>query len=27
MKWLKLGLTTGDISKGNVILTCADSEL
>ena len=27
MKWLKLGLTTGDISKGNVILTCPESEL
>ncbi|MBR4265841.1 MAG: neutral zinc metallopeptidase [Bacteroidales bacterium] len=27
MKWLKLGLTTGDLSKGNVILTCSESEL
>ncbi|MBQ3655983.1 MAG: neutral zinc metallopeptidase [Bacteroidales bacterium] len=27
MKWLKLGLTTGDISKGNTILTCSESEL
>ncbi len=27
MKWLKLGLTTGDISKGNTILNCAESEL
>ncbi len=27
MKWFKLGLTTGDISKGNVILTCSESEL
>ncbi|MCR5454984.1 MAG: neutral zinc metallopeptidase [Bacteroidales bacterium] len=27
MKWLKLGLTTGDISKGNVILTCPESQL
>jgi hypothetical protein len=27
MKWLKLGLTTGDISKGNTILNCPESEL
>ena len=27
MKWLKLGLMTGDISKGNTILTCSESEL
>ncbi|MCQ2253289.1 MAG: neutral zinc metallopeptidase [Bacteroidales bacterium] len=27
MKWLKLGLTTGDISKGQVILTCPESQL
>ena len=27
MKWLKLGLTTCDISKGNAVLTCTDSEL
>jgi len=27
MKWLKLGLTTGDISKGNQILTCPESQL
>jgi len=27
MKWLKLGLMTGDISKGNAILTCSESEL
>ena len=27
MKWLKLGLTTGDISKGNQILSLPDSQL
>ena len=27
MKWLKLGLTTGDISKANTILTCDESQL
>lgn len=27
MKWLKLGLTTGDISKGQQILTCPESQL
>jgi hypothetical protein len=27
MKWLKLGLTTGDISQGNKILNCPESEL
>lgn len=27
MKWFKLGLTTGDLSKGQVILTCPENEL
>ncbi len=27
MKWLKLGLQTGDLSRANQILTCRDSEL
>ncbi len=27
MKWLKLGLTTGDMSKANIILTCDESQL
>ena len=27
MKWLKLGLQTGDLSRANEILTCRDSEL
>lgn len=27
MKWLKLGLQTGDLSRANQILTCSESEL
>ena len=27
MKWLKLGLQTGDLSQANTILTCSESEL
>ena len=27
MKWLKLGLQTGDLSQANKILTCSESEL
>lgn len=27
MKWLKLGLTTGDLNQANKILTCSESEL
>ncbi|MCQ2973893.1 MAG: neutral zinc metallopeptidase [Bacteroidales bacterium] len=27
MKWLKLGLTTGDLSRANDILTCSESQL